>query len=208
MINRFATGNQRGFLLRGVPLGCVVIFFVGFSILYLLVLISGEATTELHQMFWGSIALTALFNVGKLWNWITGKSGKEKKAREAAVREWMIQKMMEVPDERRKTPCILTDTDIIREEVEESSPDDAAAETKRTMDEKNHCLDCGAILTEGAAYCASCGKLSFGKATGRTFGKMISTMIWGIGFLMASFTKQRQALHDMMAGCLVVKKKK
>ena len=48
-------------------------------------------------------------------------------------------------------------------------------------------------------------KISFGKATGRYFGKGISTLIFGIGYLMAAFTEKKQALHDIMAGTLVVK---
>ena len=31
-------------------------------------------------------------------------------------------------------------------------------------------------------------------------------MILFIGFVMAGFTAQKQALHDMMAGCLVMRK--
>lgn len=49
-------------------------------------------------------------------------------------------------------------------------------------------------------------RISFGRATGRTFGKIISAMILWIGFIMAGFTEKKQALHDMMAGCLVIKK--
>jgi uncharacterized RDD family membrane protein YckC len=48
--------------------------------------------------------------------------------------------------------------------------------------------------------------ISFGKATGRYFGKIISMIILYIGFLMAGWTEKKQALHDMMAGCLVVNK--
>lgn len=47
-------------------------------------------------------------------------------------------------------------------------------------------------------------RIGFGKASGRYFGKFISAMIIGIGYLMAAFTKRKQGLHDMMAGCLVV----
>lgn len=47
-------------------------------------------------------------------------------------------------------------------------------------------------------------RLTFGNATGRFFGKLLSGMIYGIGFLMAAFTKQRQALHDKMANTYVV----
>jgi uncharacterized RDD family membrane protein YckC len=47
-------------------------------------------------------------------------------------------------------------------------------------------------------------RVTFGRATGRYFGKIISGVILYIGFIMAGFTQQKQALHDIMAGCLVV----
>ncbi len=46
--------------------------------------------------------------------------------------------------------------------------------------------------------------IGFGKASGRFFGKTISSLILGVGFLLAAFTEKKQALHDMLAGCLVV----
>ena len=49
-------------------------------------------------------------------------------------------------------------------------------------------------------------RIYFGKATTRYFGKFISALILCIGFIMAEFTEKKQALHDMIAGCLVVKK--
>ena len=49
-------------------------------------------------------------------------------------------------------------------------------------------------------------RISFARATGRHFGKIISAMILGIGYMMAGWTEKKQALHDMMANCLVVKK--
>jgi len=51
-------------------------------------------------------------------------------------------------------------------------------------------------------------KISFGKATGRHFGKIISAIILLIGFIMAGFTEKKQALHDIMTGCLVMMQKK
>jgi len=48
-------------------------------------------------------------------------------------------------------------------------------------------------------------RISFGKATGRHFGKILSGMILGIGFIMIAFTEQKQGLHDQMAGTLVLK---
>jgi uncharacterized RDD family membrane protein YckC len=49
-------------------------------------------------------------------------------------------------------------------------------------------------------------RLGFGRASGRFFGKIISGMTFYIGFIMAGFTEKKQALHDMIAGTLVVKK--
>jgi uncharacterized RDD family membrane protein YckC len=49
-------------------------------------------------------------------------------------------------------------------------------------------------------------RISFGRATGRHFGKIISALICFVGFMMAGFTERKQALHDMMAGCLVIRK--
>ena len=49
-------------------------------------------------------------------------------------------------------------------------------------------------------------RITFGRATGRYFGKIISGLILYIGFILAGLTEKKQALHDMMASCLVVKK--
>ena len=49
-------------------------------------------------------------------------------------------------------------------------------------------------------------KIGFLKATGRHFGKIISYIILGIGFIMIAFTQKKQGLHDMLAECLVVNK--
>lgn len=50
-------------------------------------------------------------------------------------------------------------------------------------------------------------KIDFKRATGRYFGKIISALILYIGFIMAGITEKKQALHDKMANCLVVRKK-
>lgn len=47
-------------------------------------------------------------------------------------------------------------------------------------------------------------RIGFGKATGRHFGKFISSIILCIGYIMVAFTQKKQGLHDIMAGCLVV----
>jgi len=49
-------------------------------------------------------------------------------------------------------------------------------------------------------------RLTFGRATGRYFGKILSSLILNIGFLMAAFTEKKQALHDLIASCVVVLK--
>jgi uncharacterized RDD family membrane protein YckC len=51
-------------------------------------------------------------------------------------------------------------------------------------------------------------RISFGRAIGRNLGKIISTIMLLIGYLMIAFTAKKQGAHDMMAGCLVVVKKK
>jgi uncharacterized RDD family membrane protein YckC len=47
---------------------------------------------------------------------------------------------------------------------------------------------------------------SFGQTTGRWLGKWVSSLILSVGWWMAAFTPKRQALHDMIAGCLVVQR--
>lgn len=73
-------------------------------------------------------------------------------------------------------------------------------------------------LTESSSWQATVGKrllklkvtdmygqrISFGKATGRYFGQILSGMICGIGYIMVAFTEKKQGLHDMLAGTLVV----
>ncbi len=49
-------------------------------------------------------------------------------------------------------------------------------------------------------------RISFGRATGRFFAKLISGLILLIGYIMVAFTEKRQGLHDMIANTLVVKK--
>jgi uncharacterized RDD family membrane protein YckC len=52
---------------------------------------------------------------------------------------------------------------------------------------------------------ASGGRLSFGQATVRHFMKFLSLFTAAVGFMMAGWTKRRQALHDMPCDCIVVK---
>lgn len=49
-------------------------------------------------------------------------------------------------------------------------------------------------------------RISFGRANGRYWGKIISSITLLIGFIMAGFTEKKQALHDIIAGTLVIRK--
>jgi uncharacterized RDD family membrane protein YckC len=49
-------------------------------------------------------------------------------------------------------------------------------------------------------------KITFGRASGRYFSKIISGLLLCFGYLMAAFTEKRQALHDLIANTLVVKR--
>jgi uncharacterized RDD family membrane protein YckC len=50
-------------------------------------------------------------------------------------------------------------------------------------------------------------RVTFARASGRHFGKIVTSFIpLGIGYAMAGFTAKRQALHDMLASCLVLRK--
>lgn len=48
-------------------------------------------------------------------------------------------------------------------------------------------------------------RITFARATGRHFGKYLSGIILAIGYIMQAFTERRQALHDIMAGTLVLR---
>ena len=50
-------------------------------------------------------------------------------------------------------------------------------------------------------------RVTFGRASGRFFAKIVTGLIpLGIGYIMAGFTERRQALHDMIASCLVLRR--
>ena len=75
-------------------------------------------------------------------------------------------------------------------------------------------------LSESSAWQATLGKkilnlkvtdmtgqpISFGRASGRFFAKIVTGMIpLAIGYIMAGFTEKKQAIHDMIASCLVLR---
>jgi uncharacterized RDD family membrane protein YckC len=49
-------------------------------------------------------------------------------------------------------------------------------------------------------------KINFAQASGRYFGKIISSLILFIGYLRMLWDDKKQTLHDKMAGTLVVKR--
>jgi uncharacterized RDD family membrane protein YckC len=60
----------------------------------------------------------------------------------------------------------------------------------------------GLIVTDMAGR-----RVTFARASGRHFGKIVTSFIpLGIGYILAGFTEKRQALHDMLASCLVLRK--
>lgn len=75
------------------------------------------------------------------------------------------------------------------------------------------------ILSESSSYQGTVGKkvlgikvtgvngekIGIGKAIARHIGKLTSALILMIGYLMVAFTKDKQALHDLMSDCLVIK---
>jgi len=48
-------------------------------------------------------------------------------------------------------------------------------------------------------------RISFGRATGRYFAKILSALIFLIGFMMVGWTRRKQGMHDFIAGTLVLK---
>jgi len=48
-------------------------------------------------------------------------------------------------------------------------------------------------------------RISFLKANARYWAKILSVLSFGFGYLMVGFTKRKQALHDLVAGTLVVR---
>jgi len=49
-------------------------------------------------------------------------------------------------------------------------------------------------------------RISFGRASARYFCTLLSGFILMIGFVMIAFTQKKQALHDILTGCLVIRR--
>lgn len=61
----------------------------------------------------------------------------------------------------------------------------------------------GLVVTDAAGR-----RITFARASGRFFGKFVSQLLLFFGFVMAGFTPRKQALHDLLASCLVLRKPK
>jgi len=60
----------------------------------------------------------------------------------------------------------------------------------------------GLIVTD-----MQCRPVSFARASGRFFSRLITNLIpLFIGYIMAGFTEKKQALHDIIASCLVLRR--
>ncbi len=48
-------------------------------------------------------------------------------------------------------------------------------------------------------------RISFLRATARYFGQWLSLLLCGVGYLFNLWTSRRQTLHDIVAGCVIVR---
>lgn len=76
------------------------------------------------------------------------------------------------------------------------------------------------VLMESSIYQATLGKMALGlvvtdlegnrisisRSIGRSLAQLLSILTFGIGYIMIGFMKKKQGLHNLVAGCLVVKK--
>ena len=60
---------------------------------------------------------------------------------------------------------------------------------------------CNLVVTD-----TSGNRITYARANARFWSKFISGAIFAVGYIMAAFTEKHQALHDMIAETLVVKK--
>jgi len=49
-------------------------------------------------------------------------------------------------------------------------------------------------------------RLTFARASGRAFARLLSGMFFSIGYLLALFTARKQALHDLIASTVVLRR--
>jgi uncharacterized RDD family membrane protein YckC len=61
-------------------------------------------------------------------------------------------------------------------------------------------MACGLLVTDTYGK-----RISFSRATGRYFAKILSALTLSIGFAMVGWTRQKRGLHDFVAGTLVAR---
>ncbi|MBS2009665.1 MAG: RDD family protein [Cyanobacteria bacterium SZAS TMP-1] len=57
----------------------------------------------------------------------------------------------------------------------------------------------GIVVTDAAGR-----RITFLRALGRNFGRILSGLFFGLGYVICGFTARRQAIHDLVASTLVV----
>jgi uncharacterized RDD family membrane protein YckC len=62
----------------------------------------------------------------------------------------------------------------------------------------------GKIVTKTIVLDSDYSRLSLGRSALRSINRLISEMLYFIGFFVAFFTKKRQTLHDLIANTVVV----
>lgn len=77
---------------------------------------------------------------------------------------------------------------------------------RTTMESSKHQATLGKMAIGIKVTDMDGGRLSFGQALARHVSKLISIIPLYLGFVFAGFTEKKQALHDMVAGTLVVNK--
>ena len=73
------------------------------------------------------------------------------------------------------------------------------------MESSKHQGTLGKIVLKIKVTDVEGNRINFARATGRHFGKILSGMILMIGYILAGLTEKRQAVHDILASCYVIK---
>jgi uncharacterized RDD family membrane protein YckC len=72
------------------------------------------------------------------------------------------------------------------------------------MESSSHQATFGKVLMGIRVTDMHGNRVSFWRATLRHFSKILSAMVYYLGYLMIGFTEKKQGLHDIIAGCLVI----
>jgi uncharacterized RDD family membrane protein YckC len=72
------------------------------------------------------------------------------------------------------------------------------------MESSKHQGTVGKLLLKIKVTHTSGNRITFARATGRYFGKILSVMPY-LGYIMAGFIGHKQALHDILSNCHVIK---